>query len=124
MQFEYNNQLLPQNVIDIEQVGEFAIEAHNDLGYYWYIVIRTIMGTSIIATCGPVFPDIALLPSGFSMELEKIPYKEEKLCKIINRFLNDPKKSITDAKVIDAIEGIDQFREIKNYLKELKEETF
>ena len=124
MEFEFNHQLTPQNVLEVSEVGEFAIEAYNDLGYYWYLVVRTIMGTSIISTCGPVFPDIALLPSGFSMTLEKIPYKEEKLAKNISYFLNDRKKGLTQARVIDVQDGINQFRELKDYLKELREETF
>lgn len=124
MDFEFNHQLTPQNVIEINEVGEFAVEAWNDQGYYWYLVVRTIMGTSIISICGPVFPDIKLLPSGFMMSLEKIPYKEEKLYKAINMFLNDRKKCITEARVIDVIDGISQFRELKEYLTTLSEETF
>ena len=124
MQFEFNHQLLPQSILDVDEVGEFAVEAHNDLGYYWYLVIRTILGTSIISTCGPVFPDIALLPSGFSMTLEKIPFKEEKLARTINFFLNDRKKGLTEARIIDVEDGINQFRELKDYLKDLREETF
>lgn len=124
MQFEFNHQLLPQSILEVDEVGEFAIEANNDLGYYWYLVIRTILGTSIISTCGPVFPDIALLPSGFCMTLEKIPFKEEKLAKTINLFLNDRKKGLTEARIIDVEDGINQFRELKDYLKDLREETF
>lgn len=124
MVFEFNHQLLPQNILDIGEIGEFAIEACNDEQYYWYMVARSILGTTIIATCGPVIPDVAFLPSGFSMTLDKVPYKEEKIAKAISMFLNDRKKGITDAKVIDVIEGIDQFRELKDYLKDLREETF
>ena len=124
MQFEFNNQLMPQSLLEVDNLGEFGIEAHNDLGYYWYMVVRTILGTSIISTCGPVLPDIALLPDGFSMNLQKEDYKEDKIARIVSKFLNDFKKGITDAKVIDPIEAIDQFRELKDYLKTLREETF
>lgn len=124
MDFEFNHQLMPQNVLEVAEVGEFAIEAWNDQGYYWYLVVRTIMGTSIISICGPVFPDIKLLPSGFNMSLEKIPYKEEKLARTINMFLNDHRKGITEARVIDVLDGIGQFRELKDYLTTLSEETF
>lgn len=124
MDFEFNHQLMPQNVLEVAEVGEFAVEAWNDQGYYWYLVVRTIMGTSIISVCGPVFPDIKLLPSGFNMSLEKIPYKEEKLARTINMFLNDHRKGITEARVIDVLDGISQFRELKEYLTTLSEETF
>lgn len=97
---------MPQNLIDIDQIGEFGIEASNDDGYHYYMVIKTVLGTSVIATCGPIFLDSDLLPSGFSTTLTKMPYKEDKLAKTINLFLNDKYKKITSASVIDVVEAI------------------
>ena len=124
MIFEFNNQLVPQNLIDIDQIGEFGIEASNDDGYYYYMVIKTLLGTSVIATCGPVFPDSELLPSGFSCTLTKMPYKEDKLAKTINLFLNDKYKKLTRAEVIEVDDAIAQFRELRDYLINFNEETF
>lgn len=124
MQFEFNHQLLPQDFIEIEQIGEFGLEATNDLGYCWYMIIKTFLGTSVICTCGPIIPDISIIPSGFTTHLDKIPYKEDKLAKTINYFLNDSKKGITSAKIISFDDAIDQFRELKDYLKNFSEDTF
>ena len=98
MQFEFNHQLMPQNLIEIDEIGQFGLEAWNGEGFYWYLIVRTCLGTATIATCGPIIPDIELLPSGFKMTLDKMPYKEDKLAKNISYFLNDRTKCITDAK--------------------------
>lgn len=124
MQFEFNNQLMPQNLIEIEEIGQFAIEAWNDEGYYWYMVIRTSLGMASVATCGPVFPDISMLPSGYCCCLNKMPYKEDKIAKTISFFLNDKGKKITEAKIITIDEAISQFRDLGDYLANYSDETF
>lgn len=124
MEFEFNHQLIPQNLIDIEEVGQFGLEAWNDTGYYYYMLVRTMLGTSVIATCGPVFPDIDVLPSGYSSAITKIPFREDKLAKTISFFLNDKHKCITEAKLITFEDGIRQFRDIGPYLENLREDTF
>lgn len=124
MQFEFNQQLMPQSLVEVEEIGQFGLEAWNDAGYYYYLVIRTILGTSVVSTCGPVVPDIDILPSGFKMTLDKMPYKEEKLIKTISFFLNDKSKALTHAQVLPVEEAIRQFRELKDYLITFSEETF
>lgn len=117
MEFEFNNQLVPQSLVEIDEIGEFAIEAHNDIGAYYYLVVKTTLGMSTIATCGPIVPDIEYLPKGFQIKLDIIPYKEDKLTKIINMFLNDNYKCLTEAVVVDVDTALDQFRDVGTYLK-------
>ena len=124
MTFEFNQQLMPQSLIDIEQVGEFAIEAHNDAGYYWYLIVKTSLGTTTITSCGPKIPDVSLLPSGYTCSLNRIQFNEKKLEKTINMWLNDRMKTLTEAKVIDIDDAIDQIAELKDYLKNYSEEIY
>lgn len=124
VQIEFNQQLMPQNVINVEELGQFAIEAWNDEGYYYYLIIRTLLGTTSIASCGPVIPDVEMLPSGFTMNLDKVPYKEDKLTRTVTMWLNDRSKKITNAKTIEIPEAIEQFRDLKEYLKTYSEDTF
>ena len=84
MEFEFNQQLMPQNILDIDEIGEFAIEASNDEGYFYYLVVKTFIGTSTFASCGPVIPDTDLLVDGFTCSLSKCPYKEDKISRAIN----------------------------------------
>ena len=122
--FEFNNQLMPQSLIDIENIGDFAIEANNDEGAFWYLVIRTSLGTTTIASCGPVVPDIELLPDGYTCYLTRMDYKEEKLIKSINMWLNDRGKKLVQAKVIDINEAIDQFRDLGEYLENYSKDIY
>ena len=115
---------MPQNLIEIDEIGEFALEAWNDEGLYYYMIIRTLLGVCSVTTCGPIVPDIDLLPSGYTVSFNRIPYKEDKLCKTINLFLNDRIRKITGAKIIEINEAIEQFRDIKEYLRNYTEETF
>ena len=124
MQFEFNQQLMPQSVIDIPEIGEFGLEGMNDEGYSYFMVIKTMLGTAIVATCGPVIPDINQLPTGFKMTLDKMPYKEEKLAKTISYFLNERNKGITSARLLDYDDAVSQFRELKIYLANLTQENF
>lgn len=124
MQFEFNQQLMPQSLVEVDEIGQFGLEAWNDEGYYYYLIIRTILGTSVVSTCGPVVPDIDILPSGFKMTLDKMPFKEDKLAKTISFFLNDRSKALTHARVLPVEETVAQFRELKDYLLTFSEETF
>lgn len=122
--FEYDQELQFMSSIDIEDLGNFAIEANNDEGMFWYLIVRTSLGTVTTATCGPVIPDVELLPSGFSQSLFKSPFKEDKLAKSISLFLNDRGKKIVKAVEIPIDEAIRQFRDLGEYLENYSEETY
>lgn len=119
MEFQFNNQLTPQNQIDIDNIGSFALEASNDDGLYYYYLVKTVLGHSIIASCGPIIPDLDILPSGFSINLHKMNYNENRLFKVINSFLNDKEKKITSAYEISIEDAINRFRDLKDYLRNL-----
>lgn len=122
--FEFNNQLMPQSLVDIENIGDFAIEASNDQGEFWYLVVRTLLGTVTLASCGPLVPDVELLPSGYSCVLNRMEYKEDRLEKTINVWLNDRSKLLTQAKILPIEEAIDQFRDLGDYLRRFGTDIF
>lgn len=115
--FEFNQQLAPQSLIDIDEVGNFALEAWNDEGYYWYLIIKTCLGLSAVASCGPVIPDFDTVPSGYSSSYDTIPYKEDKLNKTINFWLNDKSKKLIDAHVISTEEALSQFKSVADAIE-------
>lgn len=119
--FEFDQQLAYMSNIDIENIGDCAIEANNDDGFFWYLIVKTSLGTSTICTCGPVVPDVDLLPSGFSQSLNRMPYKEDKLVKTISLFLNDRGKKITKAIAIPIEDAAAQFRDLSDYVERLDE---
>lgn len=121
---EYDQELQFMNGIDIADIGKFAIEANNDEGFFWYLIVRTSLGTTSIAECGPVIPDVELLPNNFKQSLIKMPFKEDKLIKAISFFLNDKSKKITKAVEISIEDALNQFRDMKSYLENYGNEAF
>lgn len=119
MEFEFNKEVKAQNFVDIPNIGEFGLECLGDEGRYFYIFVKTILGETYIATCGPVMPDINELFMGFNINYTHFSYSEIKLAKAINLFLNDKGKAIIDAKVIPLDDCIEQFKDIKKYLTKI-----
>ena len=103
--------------LDVDNIGDCAIEAWNEEGMYYHIIIRTDCGMSTITTSGPVMPNVDLLPSGFKQDLYIMPYKEDKLMKTIANFLNDGSKKIKEAKTMEIEDAIAEFRDLKDYLE-------
>ena len=59
LRVQFNNQYVPQNTLEIESVGNVCIEGIDmDDGLYYYLLIKTLMGTSSIFQYGPVVPDM------------------------------------------------------------------
>ena len=123
-EFEFDQQLQAQNSIEIENIGDFGLEAINEEGFYYYLAVKTLLGTTIIGSCGPIIPDIDMLPSGFNCSINKMTYKEDKLFKTINLWLNDKSKKIKNAKEIRFEEAVLEFKDAADYLHNLNEENF
>lgn len=124
MDFEFNNQFVPQNRIEIDQIGDFVLQGSNEEGYFYYLFAKTFYGTTVMISLGPILPDAFAIPTGFHVSLDKVPYKEEKIAKSINFFLNDRSKKLTDAKTIELSEMMSQIPDIKDYILNLNEDTF
>ena len=122
MTFEFNQQLMPQNLIDIENIGDFALEGINDEGNFYYLIVRTTLGITTLASCGPVVPDVNLLPSGYCTYISRMQYKEDKVAKQINIWLNDKSKALTKASLIEIEDALDQFRDLGEYMRNYSED--
>lgn len=121
---EFDNQYTPQNFIEIESVGNVCIEAINeDDGLYYYLLIKTSLGTTSIFEYGPVIPDIDKLFDSYVVSFDRMSYNEKKLSLFLRKWLNDRKKNITAAYVIDESKFLDNYKDItytiKNYSKEV-----
>ena len=119
MDFEYNRLSTAQNLLKIEDIGNFAIEACTEDGVYFYMVARTSLGTTTIFTWGPVIPDIDHLPNGYTSSLKRMEYKEVKIIKEINTFLNTTfyqRKKLCEAKLIDMMEAAEQHRDLREVM--------
>ena len=115
--FEFNQQLMPQSLVDIDNIGQFALEATNDEGYFWYLILVTSLGNVTVASCGPVIPDVNLLPSGYTCSMYQMEYKEARIEKTINNWLNDRGKALTEAHLVNIEDALCEFRDLGTYLR-------
>ena len=80
LNIEFNNQYVPQNFIEIESAGNVCLEAINeDDGLYYYLLIKTSLGTTSIFEYGPIIPDIDKLFDIYNVSFTRQPFNEKKL---------------------------------------------
>ena len=104
--------------LDIEELGNCCIEASDDKGQFYYLIIDTKLGWTRIFEYGPCLPDFNELPKSVSCTFDREEYNEKKLSKRINMFLNNPKAEITQARVLeDESEAFDNLKDIIAYMK-------
>lgn len=101
MTFEYFYVAKGNGTLDLDDIGNCTIEAVNDLNKHFYLCIKTKLGSSRILEYGPYIPDAPVLYDT-AYTFKKIEYDDRKLRKIIEGFLNNPYRNITQAFEIDA----------------------
>ena len=107
MTFEYMQRVVVDSSIEIENIGQCVIQASNDFGAEYYLIILTELGWTEVIEYGPVIPDLNTLPLDYNISYTRFEYNQGKLERIIDKFLNNPKRIITQAKVTD----LDSIRE-------------
>ena len=101
MTFEYLQRIIVDAQLDVDNIGECVILGRNDLGEEFYLIIRTEMGWTEQINFGPVTPEIDILPFNINLTYARFEFNQTKLMRAIDKFLNDPKKMITQADVIE-----------------------
>lgn len=107
MTFEYLQRVVVEGQLDVDNIGECVLLANNDIGEEFYLIINTVMGWTEVLEYGPFAPDFDLLPANYNIKYSRFEYNQGKLEKAIDRFLNDPKRAISQAKVVELDEIID-----------------
>lgn len=96
MILDYDLEKQYRQSIDIVDIGNVCLRCTNDSLEDYYIIIKTVMGTTGILKIGPLMPDTIILLDGYTIEFKKIDFKEKTICKEINLFINDTKKGIKE----------------------------
>jgi len=94
--FGYVRRVTEDDILEIDDVKNCTIKANNDMGDGYYLTISTDNGWSTILECGPI-SDIRVpgLPVYITWNYSYIPAETRKINKIIDLFLNNPKRIIT-----------------------------
>ena len=119
MIFEYSVQKTFDESIDVVDIGNTALRCTNVRMDNYYIIIKTVMGKTHILKFGPIFPDLDVLLSDFSTSYKKIDYKENIICKEIDKFINDFKKEIKSIEEITEYEVWQDFPNIKQQFENI-----
>ena len=91
--FEYMQVVTVGAQLEVDDIGECAILARDDIGQEYYLLITTRMGQTEVIEYGPCMPDISLLPQisvffGVSID-ELFEFTEESQYERIENMLNE-----------------------------------
>lgn len=124
-EFEFANEWKPTNSIDIDNIGNFCLEAIDEEdGFYYYLMVKTTLGTSTIISYGPVVPDVELLPDNYNINFQRLQFNDKKMNIWISKWLNDRMKKITGAYIIEEKIFKDNFKDILGYIENYSNEVY
>lgn len=118
MIFEYSATRTFNEMIDIVDIGNMALRCIKEKdACEYFIITKTVFGKTSIIKFGPICPDIDMLIDGFEVEYKKMDYKESKIEKEIDKFINDFKKEVSLVEEITEYEAWQNFPEIQQLFK-------
>lgn len=87
--------------LQVDDIGDCCIQANNDEGLFYYLLIESNMGWVKILEYGPAAPDFDELPKAVTCNFNRIEYNEKQINKRIEEFLNNRYRNITQAQLVD-----------------------
>lgn len=97
MTFDYLERVVVEGQLYVEDIGNCVLLTRNDLGEEWYLLTRTELGWTEVIEYGPAHVDFELLPTSVKQTYDRFEYNMGKLQRTIDKFLNDPKRLISQA---------------------------
>jgi hypothetical protein len=118
--FGYSQETIFLKELDVDELGQVALEARDSDSMFYYLIIRTSLGQSSILEYGPIVPDVAILPDMTEIKFQRIDFNELKIKQIIKKFLmarNKGKNKIEDVIQIDVNDALSRGVNILEYMK-------
>lgn len=100
MIFEFDQQPVFMQNIQVEDLGNFALRCSNEKGKEWYIIVKTYLGKVAMLKFGPVYPDITALLENMELSFKKFDFKEMTIERETDKFLNDGRNGINKVEII------------------------
>jgi hypothetical protein len=116
MNFDYLVKIQKESSINIDDIGNCALDVFNDLAFEWLLLIRTKEGTTEIVEFGPIVADLDYPPAKISYTYDRIDFNERKISNRINSFLNDGYRGITQAFEIEQKEAKEKMKNLVDYV--------
>ncbi len=99
MTFDYLRRVVVDGQLDVDDMGNCAILGRNDFGEEFYLFTKTELGWVELIEYGPRTPDIQLLPTAITLTYSRFEWNEGKLERLIDKWLNDGKRMISQAEL-------------------------
>lgn len=116
MNFDYLARIQRESSIDIENIGNCALDVYNDLGFEWLLIIHTKEGQTEMIEYGPLLPDLNYPPAKVNYSYERIDFAEGKIVNKITKFLNDSYRNITQAFEIEKEEAMSKMKSLVDFI--------
>lgn len=101
MVFDYFRTITALDSITIDDIGNTCINAINDNAEEWFLVVHTYEGWTEIKEFGPLIVDTNDLPTYFEYRKYAYEFNEKKLGTTIDKFINNPKRMITQVSEVE-----------------------
>ena len=106
MKFSYLKVETSTAEIDIEDIGNFALEAYTDTGECYILIVDTLLGKSRVFTYGPFIPEEKVTDGKLVTSIEYYPFSPFRLQRQINNVINNPKATITQVNLTTREEAL------------------
>ena len=127
MLIDYSGTKTFEATLVVDDPGNCAVKAE---GYYpvakgikmpgtYYLIIKTVMGTTKVLKWGAIADPDGELPNGFDLNFKSFQYKEASILRELSLFLNDGTKAIYDAEVITIDDALNALPQDYNYVSTL-----
>jgi hypothetical protein len=119
MIFEFDQQPVFMQNIDIQDIGNIALRCSNEKLRDYYLVIKTYLGKTAIISFGPLLGDVEALVDNMSLSFKKFDYKEYTIEREIEKFINDGRSMINKVEIINELEALAHLPSAESFLNSL-----
>lgn len=119
MIFEFDQQPVFMQNINIEDIGNVALRCSNEKLREYYIVIKTYLGKTALISFGPLLGDVGALVDNMSLTFKKFDFKEYTIEREIEKFINDGRSMINKVEIIQEMEALAHLPSAETFLNSL-----
>jgi len=91
-EYGYNGTAQYSDYLELEDNLNFALQAIDEDGLYYFLIVYTKLGNTTIIECGPMSYDEDIIPEIYNVKYRKIEVDESEIDKTIIKFLGRKKR--------------------------------
>lgn len=119
MIFEYDQQPVFMQQINVDDLGNVALRCSNDKGREYYIVVKTFLGKTALLKFGPILADLCALIDNMELTYKRFDFKENVIEREIDKYLNDGRCGINKVEVITEAEALSAMPTAESFINSL-----